>query len=298
MLQVPRKKGPRRLFYAIIIGILALVVVGIYVGTRTVKKTMENKTSRAEREALEIAQEKQELIAQKVIPPFGTVVSGQEYIQFTGEDFKNFYDQHIYNNVEILAVSPEITGDALADAHIQTLAENRGYKLRPIADESALGTIQGQRLQKQAHDDLVALQTASKEATGQEFVFASGYRPVLRQRELFLAKLATKNFATIPTGAFDTEIDSILVTRSIPGYSKHHTGYTVDFGCNNHNLEYAFAETPCFTWLSENNYENAKRFGFLPSYPDGSGKQGPDPEPWEYVWVGKDVLLASHYSAE
>jgi len=38
-----------------------------------------------------------------------------------------------------------------------------------------------------------------------------------------------------------------------------------------------------------------KRFGFIPSYPENSGKQGPEPEPWEYVWVGEDVLLAVPY---
>src|SRR5690606_25521512 len=38
------------------------------------------------------------------------------------------------------------------------------------------------------------------------------------------------------------------------------------------------------------NYANAKRFGFIPSYPPDGGKQGPEPEPWEFVWVGVEVI--------
>ena len=53
-----------------------------------------------------------------------------------------------------------------------------------------------------------------------------------------------------------------------------------------------FGSTRAYEWLSSDNYLNAKRFGFIPSYPQGAGKQGPDPEPWEYVWVGEDRLLA------
>ncbi len=99
----------------------------------------------------------------------------------------------------------------------------------------------------------------------------------------------------IISGESDKEINDILITRSIPGYSKHHTGYTIDIGCGNYLLDYSFADTECFDWLAVNNYENAKRFGFIPSYPENSGKQGPEPEPWEYVWVGEDVLLAVPY---
>ena len=52
-----------------------------------------------------------------------------------------------------------------------------------------------------------------------------------------------------------------------------------------------FGSTPAFAWIAANNYENAKRFGFVPSYPPDATSQGPNPEPWEYVFVGDDVLF-------
>jgi LAS superfamily LD-carboxypeptidase LdcB len=52
-----------------------------------------------------------------------------------------------------------------------------------------------------------------------------------------------------------------------------------------------FEQSVCFGWLSKGNYKNAKSNGWIPSYPDGAKKQGPDPESWEYVWVGKQNLI-------
>lgn len=64
----------------------------------------------------------------------------------------------------------------------------------------------------------------------------------------------------------------------------------MDFGCNSDNLV-NFKTTSCFTWISKNNYENAKRFGIIPSYPSGASNQGPNPEEWEYVWVGEPNVI-------
>ncbi|HEY6530854.1 MAG TPA: hypothetical protein VIY72_01025, partial [Acidimicrobiales bacterium] len=47
-----------------------------------------------------------------------------------------------------------------------------------------------------------------------------------------------------------------------------------------------FASSAAYRWLSEANYANAKVFGFVPSYPVGAGAIGPDPEPWEFTYVG------------
>ena len=94
----------------------------------------------------------------------------------------------------------------------------------------------------------------------------------------------------IANGEADAAINQILNFYSIPGYSKHHTGYAIDIEDSGSGLD-GFATTKGFAWISANNYENAKRFGFIPSYPDGATNQGPVPEPWEYVWVGRDNLL-------
>lgn len=300
MLQIPRKKGHRQLFYSLIGLIAIVIVVGLFLLIKNIKKTVDDRPTHEERVEQKIqkqvAEEKQKKI-ESGQPLFGTIVSGQKYIQFTGEEFKNFYTNYHYEHVQT-GTLPTITGNVEADNHIRTIAESRGYRLRPVAEEQFLKTIKGQRIQGKIVDDLSQLQAAGKEATGIEFIFASGYRPVERQRELFLAKLTDVSHEDIIAGKADAKINEILITRSIPGYSKHHSGYTIDIGCGNYLLEYAFADGACFSWLSANNYENAKQFGFIPSYPEGSGNQGPDPEPWEYVWVGEDVLLAAPYQQQ
>ncbi len=45
--------------------------------------------------------------------------------------------------------------------------------------------------------------------------------------------------------------------------------------------------------MAADNYRVAKQFGFIPSYPSGAGAQGPEPEPWEYVYVGVKAIDCS-----
>ena len=52
----------------------------------------------------------------------------------------------------------------------------------------------------------------------------------------------------------------------------------------------AFQTSGSNAWLSKNNYYNAKRFGFIPSYPPDGAGQDPDSEAWEYVFVGIELL--------
>jgi len=206
------------------------------------------------------------------------------YKQFTGQQFVSFYDSYQYSNVSSITQKPFITGDVAIDTYIQNLAESRGYKLRAeslsMSNQSQLTTAVSQ------------LQTAAAQEAGLNFVFVSGYRSVADQRNIFLSVMneVGVNRSRILSGSEDTKLDSILKTRSIPGYSKHHTGYTVDFGCNSYDLV-GFGSTACYQWISANNYENAKRFGLIPSYPQGAQNQGPNPEQWEYVWVGEKTLL-------
>src|SRR5690606_37917633 len=85
------------------------------------------------------------------------------------------------------------------------------------------------------------------------------------------------------SGAADAAIDSVLRLHSIPGYSRHHTGKTIDLshagGANG-----TFARSAAYRWINADNYAVAKRFGFIPNYPPGAGRQGPEPEPWEFSW--------------
>ncbi|MDP3984061.1 MAG: S-layer homology domain-containing protein, partial [Acidimicrobiia bacterium] len=52
-----------------------------------------------------------------------------------------------------------------------------------------------------------------------------------------------------------------------------------------------FGSSPAFQWLAADNYYNDKRFGFNPSYPPDATRQGPNPVPWEYTWLGVETIL-------
>jgi LAS superfamily LD-carboxypeptidase LdcB len=93
----------------------------------------------------------------------------------------------------------------------------------------------------------------------------------------------------VAAGSVDQQVTDLLKITAIPGFSRHHTGYTVDISCES-NKGVIFENTTCFRWLSQNNYQHAKESGWIPSYPPGAGDQGPNPEAWEYVWVGTPAL--------
>ena len=77
-----------------------------------------------------------------------------------------------------------------------------------------------------------------------------------------------------------------------PGYSRHQTGYAIDLasGSYGHN---EFEHSEAYAWLTADNFYQAKRHGFVPSYPAGVENQGPDPEAWEFIYVGVDYLVAA-----
>lgn len=213
---------------------------------------------------------------------------------FTGQEFKDLYTSIAYPNIESLVDPPEITGNVLADKRIRELADTRGYKLTAVPQGSII-KIDEPRL---AGDDLLqplAAQSwqALKEAARKDGIPLSlnaAYRSIDYQRDLFLQRLYANgtNALQIAQGAGDSAINNTLGLTAVPGYSRHHTGYTIDLWCEDGN--YTFANSSCFTWISKDNYKVAKENGWIPSYPEGTDQQGPEPEPWEYVWVGTDSL--------
>lgn len=223
------------------------------------------------------------------------VNQGSKVKTFTGSEFKDLYNGFVYPNTAEITPLPEITGNTVADNYIRKKAENRGYKVRsaPVTELSTAKdalTLGDNQLQAFALDGWNKIRDAATK-DGHNIRLVSTYRSVDYQRNLFLQRIAAVGIiaSDLPAGNYDAELDKVLKTTSIPGYSRHHTGYTVDFSCDGGSLE-AFVQSACFTWISNNNYENAKLAGWIPSYPDGAGVQGPDPEPWEYVWVGVGVL--------
>lgn len=199
----------------------------------------------------------------------------------------------LYNNFEQLGTLSFLTKYIYnipeVDAYIKAKAEARGYQQRGFADETELVSFEGTMTRPEVKNAYIKMrdEMAKKNI---RLHFVSAYRSSTHQRSIFTNKMNVANPQDILTGIYDAKIDEILTSSSIPAYSKHHSGYAVDFGCGNDYLVYTFNETECYAWLSKNNFENAKRFGFIPSYPEGVESQGPNPEPWEYVWVGSDYV--------
>lgn len=73
-----------------------------------------------------------------------------------------------------------------------------------------------------------------------------------------------------------------------PGQSEHQLGTTVDFGGTEHDFTAAFAQTKQGLWLADNAY----RFGFVLSYPEGKmAITGYIYEPWHYRYIGREMAL-------
>lgn len=214
-------------------------------------------------------------------PVPGVAAQTDEFPVYTGDQFKELYDYAVANHLPGLSQPTgqmPVTGDAALDERIWEIAFARGYVLRPIASGN-LASADGVPMQPQAAAAWAKLKAAAREA-GLPFIVSSAYRSPASQRTQFLSKLQ---------GTSDEAINATLVWYSIPGTSKHHGGYALDFRHSNGTFG-DFRSTPDYAWLSRDNFDNAKRFGFIPSYPDDVTAQGPNPEPWEFVWVGVDLI--------
>ncbi len=213
----------------------------------------------------------------------------------TNEQFKALYSSFVYPNTEPISSPPEITGDAAVDARILKIAQARGFKLTAIPVASIVKTdepgLEGDDLIQP--NALIAWQglKAAADKDGIKLKMTSAYRSIEYQRALLLRRMkdAGVTVYTIAEGFADDELDTVLNRAAPPGYSRHHTGYTMDLSCNGVGLD-AFVRTPCYAWLSKDNFAHAKAFGWVPSYPEGVTQNGPEPEVWEYIWVGTNSL--------
>ncbi len=223
---------------------------------------------------------------------------GTTPIIFDGNGFKAVYMEALvsYPNVTEFDQTLDITGNTAADQAIRAAAEARGFiqtriPLGPInkTGEQSLTGDTDDLLQPLALAGWQQLKAAASEA-GIPLQLISAYRSPQWQRGIFTDRLAGNGAtpAGLAAGQGLDALDTTLRMTSIPGYSRHHTGYTVDFSCKG----YAYFETsPCAAWLEADNYLAAKQAGWIPSYPEGADEQGPEPEAWEYVWVGRHFLF-------
>jgi LAS superfamily LD-carboxypeptidase LdcB len=220
---------------------------------------------------------------EKVSPPQGP-------IEFSGNEFRLLYDNLLLPNTQKINTPPVISGNDIADARIRLLAETSGYKIRTTIQDD-LPLVDGYKLQSSVRIPWDNMQKAASNE-GIFMSIVSGYRSINEQKELFVNRLNTEgvSITDVANGLADDEIIKVLTTTSIPGYSKHHSGYTIDLLCSGWSFD-DFDKSNCNEWLVANNYENAKKYGFIPSYPLDADLQGPEPEAWEYVYVGTENLI-------
>lgn len=263
------RSGNRLLRLVFVVFLLCLAFIGNYFYTK-------------DRNYLDNTQKTKEL----------AIVAPKEKVfrSFSDEELKNLYNNFNYANTDKITTAPSITGDEAADAKIRLLAETRGYQLRRLARslEAKADGFPLQRLAEKSWNDLKA--AAAKE--GVILTVTSAFRTIEDQQAIFAQGLAVHGISTqdISSGRADDLVDKVLQTYAPPGYSRHHTGFTIDLTCGTAGLT-NFATTVCHEWLSRDNYLHAKTFGWVPSYPEGASLQGPEPEPWEYIWVTIDSLI-------
>ena len=102
---------------------------------------------------------------------------------------------------------------------------------------------------------------------GVTVVLGSAFRSVARQAEIIQKNLDEGR-----------PLDDILASIAPPGYSEHHTGRAIDIVSDDvPEIEAAFEGTAAYGWL----LANAKRFGFVMTYPRGN-KDGYVYEPWHW----------------
>jgi len=205
--------------------------------------------------------------------------------------------QAIVDHVEQLTPSPRIvlieppliTGDRELDQRIATRAMELGYEIRPEAGDLALVDAS-----IEVDAELAVAWESIRSAAASEGInmfIASGFRSVELQRSIFVDRLTTAAGGPLTNDQVSAAtIDEVLDSHAPPGFSKHQTGLAIDLAVPGSNLE-QFRQSDAFAWLTANNYENARQYGFVPSYPDGVDGLGPQPEPWEWLWVGTDVLF-------
>jgi LAS superfamily LD-carboxypeptidase LdcB len=205
--------------------------------------------------------------------------------QLSGPDFQNIFETMSYAKVEMLNSHTNITDNPVVDGRIRMLGENRGYKKRPAAIDGVMVWTDGQRLQSEASQAWIQMRDQARKE-GFNIVMTSGFRSPQEQRNMFVNSMAPE-YATqdFLDGKIDPELQRIMNIVSPPGYSRHHTGYTIDIACLGEST--IFKQTSCYRWASANNFAKVRQFGWIPSYPVGVNNQGPLPEEWEFVWVGE-----------
>jgi LAS superfamily LD-carboxypeptidase LdcB len=219
-----------------------------------------------------------------------------KYKYFEGNEWKDTYEKAKagYENIKSDLLTMNYFGDPKANSVAIEIAEKRGFAKRMLVkDEGQLYNYEGQKLQKPILDALKELFNEMRD-NKLKISLISGFRGIEEQTQIFdeefkLASVAEngKEFTLqeIIDRKADNSITKTLETVALPGYSRHHFGYTIDV--EEEGTDYKlFENTKSYEWMSKDNFYNIKKYGIIPSYPKGVNKQGPEPESWEFVYVG------------
>lgn len=186
----------------------------------------------------------------------------------------------------------------LCDTIIQDMAKSRGYLPKKTVEGGDLinDPLIGYPLTSDTSKAFLTMQEGARQQ-GIEFTVISGYRGLEDQKTLLTSELDKYGFSVsrcsdevyvnLPENR--EKIEKALNRVAPPGYSRHTSGIALDLSSPESR---DFSQTAAFRWLSNNNYYNAKKYGFMPSYPTLAEitQYGPNPEAWEYFYVGSGTL--------
>ncbi|MCP4306916.1 MAG: hypothetical protein GY788_18965, partial [bacterium] len=215
----------------------------------------------------------------------GAPALADELPTFTDDEFNDLFTNATLENLAPLEVPPAITGNASVDQRIREIGEARGYVRRPLP-AGQLTSVSGYPMQPSAVAAWKELKAAASQA-GHTLLLRSAYRSHGTQVHILLRRL---------TSYTDAAIEYRLRAVAVPGYSKHHTGYAIDITQPGYAFT-SFKNSPAYSWLVADNYANAKRYGWIPSYPPNATLQGPLPEAWELTYVGMDNIWCYGFEA-
>jgi LAS superfamily LD-carboxypeptidase LdcB len=226
--------------------------------------------------------------SQQSIQPSSSTANVQIPV-FSGDQFKQIYKNQQYPNTKPSDTVADVTGYPIVDEYIRNLALKRGFVKQQLADESKLTEINSLKIQPQAAAAFNKIQElAAKDNI--KITLVSAYRSPIEQKVIFAPIMPLTYYEEdLVAGGLDYTLNQGMDTIAPPGFSRHHTGYAMDFGCDSAEVV-KFRETPCYEWLKKDNFKVLIQNNLIPSYPEGTTNQGPAPEEWEFVWVEKLVL--------
>lgn len=179
----------------------------------------------------------------------------------------------------LLGVTPPVGADPLLAPVSKSYALASGYAPSDLVELKDVPTARtGLTLRSAAYQALKAMLDEA-ERQGVRLYVLSAYRSHQEQAQIY--QQMVQQLGEEQANRFSAR----------PGHSEHQLGATIDFTTPrvNYDLVEAFAQTPEGRWLKE----NAHRFGFVLSYPEGKESvTGYAYEPWHYRYVGVDVAAA------